>query len=134
MNAKEYLSQAYHLDRKISFKLDQIKLIRDMTLKATHMLSDMPKGSNNYKLMERNVASMVDLEREIDEDIKQLIYLKKSILLLIKNIENREYRMLLELRYLQSKKWSEISLIIGCGLDNIYKIHRKALNVCRIAK
>ena len=51
MDAKEYLSQAYHLDRKIGYKLDQVKLLRDFASKANNVLSDMPKGSNNYKLM-----------------------------------------------------------------------------------
>lgn len=134
MNAKEYLSQAYHLDRKISYKLDQVKLLRDFASKANNVLSDMPKGSDNYKLMERNIAAMVDLEREIDDDVKNLLYLKKSILMVIKNIYNPEYRTLLELRYLQSKKWSEISTIMGCSLDNVYKIHRNALKACHVPK
>ena len=134
MNAKEYLSQAYHLDRKIGYKLDQVKLLRDFASKANNVLSDMPKSSDNYKLMERNVVAMVDLEREIDDDVKNLLYLKKSILMVIKNIYNSEYRTLLELRYLQSKKWNEISTIMGCSLDNIYKIHRKALKACRVPK
>lgn len=134
MNAREYLSQAYHLDRKIGYKLDQVKLLRNFASKANNVLSDMPKGSNNYKLMERNVAAMVDLEREIDDDVKNLLYLKKSILMLIKNVYHPEYRTLLELRYLQSKKWNEISMIMGCSLDNIYKIHRKALKACHVPK
>ncbi len=132
MNVKEYLSQAHYLDRKISYKLDQLASIREFTTKAGNLLSNMPKGSHNYKLMEQNIATMLDLEREVDNNMKNLLYLKRTILLVIKNIDNNEYRTLLELRYLHSKKWNEISKIMGCGIDNIYKMHHKALKACRI--
>ena len=52
----------------------------------------MPKGDRNYKLMEQNIATMLDLEQEIDNDMKYLLYLKKTILLIIKNTDNSDYR------------------------------------------
>ena len=78
MNVKEFLSQAHHIDRKISHKLDQLASIREFTTKAGNVLSDMPKGDRNYKLMEQNIATMLDLEQEIDNDMKYLLYLKKN--------------------------------------------------------
>ena len=132
MNVKEFLSQAHHIDRKISHQLDQLASIREFTTKAGNVLSDMPKGDRNYKLMEQNIATMLDLEQETDNDMKYLLYLKKTILLIIKNTDNSDYRTLLELRYLHSKKWNKISAIMGCGLDNIYKMHHKALKACII--
>ena len=122
MNVKEFLSQAHHIDRKISHQLDQLASIREFTTKAGNVLSDMPKGDRNYKLMEQNIATMIDLEQEIDNDMKYLLYLKKTILLIIKNTDNSDYRTLLELRYLHSKKWNEIKSEISKAEDNYNKI------------
>ena len=44
MNAKEYLSQAYHLDRKIGYKLDQVKLLRDSMKTIQYIMTSRLKG------------------------------------------------------------------------------------------
>ena len=40
MNAKEYLNQAYWLDRRINSKLEQLSSLRDMATKTTSIMSD----------------------------------------------------------------------------------------------
>ena len=43
------------------------------------------------------------------------------------SVENLEYQTLLELRYLCFKTWEQIAVQMGYGIDNIYKMHHKAL-------
>lgn len=129
INAKDYLSQAYHIDRRINSKIEQVKSLRNLATKATSTLSDMPKNSSrNFKRMEETIAKMVDLEAEINDEINNLLNLKQNILSIIKKINNIEYQTILELRYLCFKNWEEIAIDLCYGLDNVYKMHRRALD------
>lgn len=40
MTAKEYLNQAYWLDRRIDSKLEQLSALKDMATKTTSIMSD----------------------------------------------------------------------------------------------
>lgn len=127
MNAKEYLSQAYHIDQRIDCKMEQIKSLRELATKANSVISDMPKDNYDKQIMEKNIAAIIDLEREIDNDVGNLISLKREIMNAIKSVDNSEYKILLELRYLCFNKWETIALAMKYGRDTIYKIHQQAL-------
>ena len=128
MTIKEYLSQAYHLDQRINSKIEQLKRWQDLAIKATSTLSKTSSCSyeNSHK-MEDNIVKIIDLKNEINNDIDRLIDLKKDIMALINGVKNPEYQTLLELRYLCFKKWEQIALYMNCGVDNVYKMHQKAL-------
>ena len=129
MTSKEYLSQAYLLDKRIKSKTEQLKCLRDLATRTNMPLSDMPKNPNrgNSK-MEDAVLKIVALEDEISEDILNLVTLKQEIMHSIKKVENGEYQMLLELRYLCFKTWEEISVEMGYEIRHIYRLHKRALN------
>lgn len=133
MSIKEYLSQAYRLDQRINSKLEQIKSLRDLAAKATSALSDVcVSGSKNKQQMENVIVKMIDLENEIDDDIDKLIDLKREIVSMIKQIKNPEYQTLLELRYLCFRTWEQIAVEMNYGIDNIFKLHQKALRSINI--
>lgn len=127
MNVKEYLSQAYHIDQRIDCKMEQIKSLRELATKANAVISDMPKENGDKQIMEKNIVAIVDLEHEIDNDVSNLINLKREIMDVIKSIDNAEYKTLLELRYICFNKWENIALAMKYGRDTIYKIHQQAL-------
>lgn len=127
MNAKEYLSQAYHIDQRIDCKMEQIRSLGELAVKANSVISDMPKGIGDKQIMEKTIAAIVDLEHEIDNDVNSLINLKREIMDAIKDMDNSEYKTLLELRYICFNKWENIALAMKYGRDTIYKIHQQAL-------
>ena len=120
MTAKEYLGQAYRIDQRINSKMEQIASLNLLARKATTVFSDMPG-------MEDVIIKIVDMEREINADIDRLVDLKKEIVGVIHGVSNLEYQTLLELRYLCFKTWEQIAVQMGYGIDNIYKMHHKAL-------
>ena len=127
--AKDYLSQAYRIDTRINSKIEQVNSLHSLATKATSTLSDIPpSGTRNVHRMEDIIAKIISLEREINADIDELVDLKRNITKLIKKIDNTEYQTLLELRYLTFKKWEEIAVEMNYGMDNIFYIHKKALN------
>lgn len=128
MNAKEYLSQAMHIDQRINSKLEQVMKLRDAATKATATLSDMPRpDSPNIQSMESTICKIVDLEQEINEDIDRLVDLKAEARRVIQLITNPDQQLILELRYLCYKPWTEIMTEIGYSEATLYRLHGEAL-------
>lgn len=135
MTAKEYLNQAYRIDRRINSKLEQIASLRGLATKATSTLSDMPHSpSRNARSMEDIICKMVELENEINADIDYLLDLKSDIVTAIKRIEDPKSRMLLELRYLCFQSWEQIAVDMGYNTKYIFRLHDKALEKVLILK
>jgi len=126
MNAKEYLGQAYRVDLRIRCKMEQVQSLRELAVKASSTLSDMPKGSG-YTSKADIVAKIVDYENEINKEIKKLVKLKEDVTDAINSIPNAEQRTLLELRYLMFNKWEEIAVAMGYSLQHTFRMHTKAL-------
>lgn len=128
MTAKEYLSQAYRLDKRIDSKIEQLKSLNLLATKCTSTLSDMPKSQSiSNSRLEDTVVKIVDLQEEINRDIDSLVDLKRDIVITIKSVQNPEYQIILELRYLCFKTWEEIAVQMNCSIDNVFKIRKNAL-------
>lgn len=135
MTAKEYLSQAYRLDKRIDSKIEQLKSLNLLATKCTSTLSDMPKSqSAGNSRLEDTVVKIVDLQEEINKDIDSLVDLKRDIVRTIKSVQNPEYQIILELRYLCFKTWEEIAVQMNCSIDNVFKIRKNALKSVAITK
>ena len=133
MTAKEYLKQARYIDAGIKTKLSQAEELRELAAKATSTLSDTPRNpTGNKQKMEDTIIKIMTLENEINKDIEDLINLKKDILDSIKAIKDKECCLVLEKRYLNGERWEDIAADMCCGVDNIYKIHGKALKKFKI--
>lgn len=128
MNAKEYLSQAFKLDQRINSKLGQVSMLRDLALKTTSVLqTDKVQSTKQQSPMESALVKLISLEEEINDDIDQLIDLKRELANFVAEIENPSYRLLLELRYLGGSTWEEVAAMMGYDVRWVYRLHRKAL-------
>ena len=128
MTAKEYLSQAYRLDKRIDSKIEQLKSLNLLATKCTSTFQDMPKSQSiSNSRLEDTVVKIVDLQEEINMDIDSLVDLKRDIVKTIKSVQNPEYQIILELRYLCFKTWEEIAVQMNCSIDNVFKIRKNAL-------
>ena len=125
MTAKEYMEQARYLDMQINSKIEQIRNLNELATKATTVYSDMPHSPNrNTSRMEETVVNIIDLDRDIDA----LVNLKREIMRVVNRIESAEYKTILEMRYLQFKKWEQIALLMSTDLRWVYRMHGRALN------
>ena len=126
---KEYLSQAFHIDRRIQSKMEQVSALNNLATKATASYSDMPgNATRNVHKMEDVLVKIIDLETEINEDICSLVDTKKDIVHKIKAVDNAEYQTLLELRYLNFRTWEQIAVEMNYELRWLYRVHHKALD------
>ena len=129
MTAKEYFSQAYQIVVRINSKMEQVASLRDMATKATQTLSDMPgSATRNVHRMEDIIVKIVDLENEINADIDKLVDLKRSIIDIIRQVDDAEQQTVLELRYMSFMSWARISEQMGYCRQQAQRIHNQAIS------
>lgn len=128
MTAKEYLSQAYRIDQRINAKLEQLENLRALSRKTTVSYGSEPVShTRNVTSMEDTIVRLIDLENEINADIDRLVDLKREIYDVLRHVQDPELQLLLELRYLCFKNWSEISVALDLDDRYVFKIHGRAL-------
>ena len=134
MNAKEYLSQAWYLDKRIKTKEQQLDWLRSHAAYVSPKISDEPKVtvSGRRSPVEEAVVRIVELENEINSSIANLMTLKQEIGKAIRSVNNMECETLLEMRYLIFLDWSQIASQLDYSQDYIYHLHRKALGLVRV--
>lgn len=130
MTAKEYLSQAYRLDQRIDAKIAQVASLNELATKCTATLTGMPRNPNHGgSTMADAVGKIIDLQAEINHDIDRLVDLKRDIVEVIKAVDNSEYQVLLEKRYLCFHTWEQIAVDMHYSGKWIQKLHDRALDV-----
>ena len=126
--AKEYLKQAFYLDKRINSKLEQVESLNALATKATSTLSDMPKSPNRgSSKLEDTIVKIVDLQEEINRDIDKLVDLKAEMVGTIKQIQNKELQVILEKRYLCYETWEKIAVDMNYDIRHIHRLHNLGL-------
>ena len=128
MTAKEYLSRAYRIDKRINAKLEQVQALRTLAEKASAILTGTPMGKGGVpQSMESTIEKMVDLQAVIDGELKQLMDTKLEIMTILKCVETIQLQTLLELRYLNFMAWEEIADAMNIQTRQVFRLHGKAL-------
>lgn len=135
MNAKEYLSQTWYLDKRIKTKERQLDWLRSHAAYVSPRISDEPKVSVSGRRspVEEAVVRITELETEINNSIANLMMLKQEIGKAIKSVNNMECETLLEMRYLSFLSWEQIAAQLNYSQDYIYHLHRKALALVKVS-
>ena len=128
MTAKEYLSQAYRLDRRIDSKLEQLSALRETTTKATAVMNDVVVSrTRNMQSLQETIEKIVEMERELNTDIDTLVDLKREMTGFIKQVKSPQHQLILEMRYLTYKNWKDIAEALELDERYVYKLHGAAL-------
>lgn len=126
MTAKEELGQLYRMKESIDCLIERKKQTLDLAYKITSCNNGMPKGTGGDKVSSAAISS-ADLAAEIEEKTGEYERLQREIGQKIAKIENRDYRLLLELRYLNFNPWHIIAWKMSYNERHVYKLHNKAL-------
>lgn len=133
MTAKEYLSQALHLDHRIDSKIEQIASLNALATKCTSAITGMPHNpSPSQSTMADAVCKIIDLQELLKKDLSALVDLKREIMGIINGIENDEYKTVLEKRYLCFLSWEQIAVDLHYSMEYAFKIHKRALEKVKI--
>ena len=133
MTAKEYLEQAYRLDQRIQSKQEQVDSLNDLATRCTAAMTGMPHSPNRGSSpMADTVCKIVDLQEAIAADMQTLVDLKAGIMHTISMVQNVEYQLILEKRYITGKTWPEIAVELGYNTRYLQKLHEAALEMVKI--
>ena len=123
MTAKEYLKQYRRYTEKIRQLDQELKILEEERDSIQIKADGMPSNHNISKRVEQIAIKIADLQtRALDERVK---YLEKraevrQVILMVPDDKQSE---VLDLRYIQGKRWDEIAHMMGFGERQIYRFH-----------
>ena len=133
MTAKEYLSEAFNLKRRIEIKMKRAEVLRKLAERARIEISELPKNPNHLKSpMEEAMIRLLTVEEEILRDTDELTRVMRSIQSAINDVPNSSCRLVLEMRYLAFMKWEDIASELGWASNHVFYVHRNALRMIKI--
>ncbi len=131
--AKEYLSQTKGIEFRIQSILNEIKYYKELATSTAVIISGMPRNPNKgTSKVENSVVKIVDCGEELQDELTRLLDKKEEIKQTIKTVNDPKLQTILELKYISNLKWKQISMETGYGVDNLYKLHKKALSKIKI--
>lgn len=132
MDAKEYLGQAYRIDRRINSKLNQIAVLRGLATKVTATLGDEPvSGTRNPQRLQFIIDKIMDFETEINADVDSLVDARKRVSEVIGQVSGTDCQLVLEYRYLGFMAWDAIAASMGFSPRWVYTLHGRGLKNVR---
>lgn len=140
MTAKEYLNQAYQIDRQIQVIRGKIDKMRDIATYKSPQFEDTGSHSAENNSAENKILKFVEYESKQEELINNLIDKRNEIEYAISRLADPVQREILERRYLLYQPWEShydavsgqyvkgIAESMGYSPRQIYRIHGIALN------
>ena len=123
---KQRLKQIKWLDDVI--KTDQLENLRSIVFSVSgNSRDEKVQTSKRRDKIGDIMPKIMNLEKELNNHIKEFIDLKSEITKKIDELPDMEYRLVLMLRYLDFKTWEEIAEIMNYSVRWIYKLHGLAL-------
>ena len=127
MTAKEYLSQAYYIQKMIDAKCEQLEIHRHIATKATSFITARNmSGTDRASKVELHAEQTLMLEEEIKEELERLCKVKSDIAKVIESVEDKQQRTALELYHLNFKKQWEVAKIMHYSRRQIIRILNNA--------
>lgn len=132
MTTKEFLRQYISANRSIDQKLEEISKLRNLSEKCTTVLSENKAsvGFDNDKIA-TIVSRIVDLERQVDEEIDGLQEIRDAVMKAIHSVQDQQLRSILEFRYIGDMSWEQIAVQCGYVYRHVTRLHGIALQQVR---
>lgn len=132
---KEYLKQYRKACRKLETLQEQAKSLREAQSSAkAQQISDMPKGSSRQSDLSDIIVKFEELQRKIDDKIKESLELRVEIENAILTVEDTEEEMVLKMRYIEFRHWEDIAKVMRYSIRHVYRMHGQALRDLQIKK
>lgn len=137
MTAEEFLLQIKKIDTVIDNKQIEIMQWKDRATSTTTILTpDKVQASGSQQKMADSVERWLDLEREINADIDELIKVKRQVLSVLEKLTDANEYNVLHMLYVQHKQYRSPAYVADAldmseswvkgkkksGLNNLEKI------------
>lgn len=121
MTAKQYLDKYRELAAKIRAKSEQIDRLREFLTGTSSGGSNGSGGSQPYDKIGDVTASIVDMEREKNAMVDELVEMQVVIRKNLSRITNPKIRSVIECRYINGYSHEKIAEIERCDVRTIYR-------------
>lgn len=126
MTAKEYLKQYQTLNAKIDAKIAQRCKLIDRLRYASANVSGIHSTQPVDKIGDIT-AQLIDLGKEIDSEIDELVNLRREIKSRIAALPDPIHRDILEMRYISCWTVAKVATERNCSVETVYNNQREAL-------
>jgi hypothetical protein len=128
MTAKEYLQQAFYIDRKINLNLQKVEeMKRALYGKAVSYTNGKVKSATKANNTECTIMRVLEYEEQINAETDKLVDLRIKIETVISKLTNEQQKEVLTRRYLLYQKWEQIAVGMCLDLRWVYRLHGRAL-------
>ncbi len=128
MKAKEYMQQAYFLDKRINSLVRQVNNLWDQATNISQVLSDMPHNPNKESSkVENKIVDICDLTDEIRKQTEKLKKLRKEMMAVVSKVPDPEYQLILQEKYFEMLTWEDIASDLNRSVRSAQLLHGKAL-------
>lgn len=128
MNAKEYLQQLDKIDFLIESKKNEIEQLRAKLFSGIAYENDgSKKSSSDVNKNEKIIIKIIELEEEMNEQLGELIDMKKEIIKVVDQLKDSDEIKVIYLRYFQQYRWSRIQIELNYSKSHIMRIHFQAI-------
>lgn len=128
MTTKEYLNQINKINLMIEAKLEDIACLRNIACRITVPTeNERVKSSIDIDKMSNAVTKIIELEKETEVLVDELIKKRKMIIKQIDDMDNSDYYSFLTYKYVQLLQTKEIAGKMGIAKSAMFKIQNEAL-------
>lgn len=128
IEAKSYLLQVERLDARIDNKLIERQQWRDIALGITSNIGgERVQSSGGQQKMSEAIEKCLDMEKEINSLIDELIETKKKVIDTIEKIYSPTEYKILHMRYIQHISLKDIAIKLNREYSWVTTTHGRAL-------
>lgn len=132
MDIKDYLRSVRKLNKDIDAMMRTKEELRygllgsGIPIKQTFVQESAPTDK-----MAKNMAAVVDLEKQIQRSITRLAREKSKALSIIQTIKDPAHRAIMTDYYINAYAWEKVADLNGYSIQRTYEIHGMALKEIR---
>jgi len=126
---KEFLSQAFTLQRLIKAKETHIQQLHSMRENVSRGLQTETKIQTSRKQdpIGELAVKILDSEKECRLQIAEMIRIQNEIKSTVENVKKAEYRLILYERYVNLKNWDNIAEDNHYSVKWVHVLHKRSL-------
>lgn len=129
--AQEYLSELGKNEQLLKIKLKELDYLRELStsIRSAKWVEDkVQTNSGNEPRFVSTLGKIDDLEKVIDAEMTGMLNLRMEIREVINRVPDPICVLVLQHRYIDCEKWSDIKEKTGMSERYLYNLHERALN------
>lgn len=123
---KNYLSQAYYIDKRVITLQDELTMLESKLERCTASYTSI-RGCGSQPTFEYNLDKVMKYREMLNHEIDNLIERKRSIKQTIAKLDNDKERLILYKKYINFQTFESIADDLDITPRQVYKIYKKSL-------